>query len=334
MRKWAPPVAVMLGIALVVGTTPATAQAAGLGQIIISNDWDTNAGVVHVSVESTEPVASIHADFVDEATGATGGAADNFVLEYETSTSVSYVTSSPVVMDPGAYQAQVTVTADDGTVAAASERLIYYVNATVEDLTADRPAIDWDHRDVTVSGVLRGRWPGTGEVRPLAGALVNYWVYMNAGDPVVTDANGAFSRTFTMAGTLNTMDFFYDSGSPYTRGTGITSYTVTVTPQQTRVRVRADKRHAKVGDPITLTGKVERLGAHGWAPAPPQTGLWIETCDDTGCAYGYNNVEIAADGTFRSETTAQRTGYFQVSVTGYLDFFAGSTGRTAVVKVR
>jgi len=247
MSRWTPAAAVLLGLSLAVGGTPAVAQAAELGQLIISNDWDTNAGIVHVTVASAEPVAAIHADFVDEATGETGGSADNFVLEQQTGASVQYVTATPVVMNPGAYQAEVTVTAADGTVGRASDRLIYYVNATVEDLTADRPAIDWDHRDVTVSGVLRGRWPGTGEVRPLGGASVGYWVYLNAGDPVVTGADGTFSRTFTMAGTLNTMDFFYDSGSPDTRGTGVSSYTVTVVPQQTRVRVRADKRHATAG---------------------------------------------------------------------------------------
>lgn len=334
MNKWRTAVAGLAGMALVVGGAPAAAQAADLGQIVISNDFDTNPGIVHVSIATGDPVAAIHADFVDTGTGETGGSADDFVVERQTATEVSYVTAGPVVMAPGYYEAQVTVTAADGTIGHATESLFYDVVATVDDLSADRTTIDWDHRDVTISGVLRGRWPGSGEVRPLGGALVAYWGLMNGGDPLVTDENGAFHHTFTLPGAGNGIDFWYDSGSPHTRSGGIVTYTPTVVAQPTRVRVRADTRVATAGDPITLTGKVERRAAHGWAPVPPQTGLWVENCDDTGCAGGYSNVEIAADGTFSTTTTATRTGYFQVGVTGYLDFFAYSTGRTAVVRVR
>jgi hypothetical protein len=334
MNKWRMAVAGMAGMALAIGGGPAIAQAADLGQIIISNDFDTNPGIVHVRIATGDPVAAIHADFVDTGTGETAGSAGDFVVEEQTATEVSYVTASPVVMAPGYYEAQVTVTAADGTIGHATESLFYDVIATVDGLTADRTTIDWDHRDVTVSGVLRGRWPGSGEVRPLGGALVGYWGLMNGGDPLVTDQNGAFSHTFTMPGAGSGIDFWYDSGSPHTRGGGIVTYTATVVPQQTRVRVRADKRVATAGDPITLAGKVERLTARGWAPAPPQTGLWVENCDNTGCADGYSDVPIAADGTFSTVTTARRTGYFQVGVTGYLDFFAYSTGRTPIVRVR
>jgi hypothetical protein len=125
----------------------------------------------------------------------------------------------------------------------------YQIVAAVDDLTVDRPTIDFDHREVTVSGVLRGRWPGSGEVRPLGGALVSHWVYQNADDPIVTNADGTFAHTVTMAGSLDTMEFFYGGGSAHTLSGGITDYPVTVVPQQTRVRVRADKRRAKSGDP-------------------------------------------------------------------------------------
>ena len=334
MRQWRTAATALLAAALVVTGTPAMAQAADLGQIVISNN-DSNPGVIHVSIDTADPVTSVHADFVDPDTAAIVATADNFVLEEQSASLVRYVTSAPVVMEPGTYEIDVTVTAADGTTAQAGETLYnYQIVATVDDLTVDRPAIDFDHRDVTVSGVLRGRWPGSGEVRPLGGALVSHWVYLNASDPIVTNADGTFTHTYTMAGSINTMAFSYGGGFPQTRFGGTAEYTVTVIPQETRVRVQTDKRRARQGDPVTLTGRVERRGASGWTAVPLQTDLWVDNgCDDSGCIFGYNDVQLAADGTFRTTTSAQRTGFFRVSVTGYADFLTGSNGQTRVVRV-
>ncbi|MEV6306458.1 hypothetical protein AB0M02_44110 [Actinoplanes sp. NPDC051861] len=335
MRQWRIAATALLATALFVGGAPAAAQAADIGQIIISTNGP-NPGIIHVTVHSTDPIASVHADLLDPETAAVVATADDFVLaDDQAPDRIHYVTAAPVVMEPGTYEAVVTVTAVDGTTARTNEMIWnYQIVATVEDLTVDRPAIDLDHRDVTVSGVLRGRWPGSGEVRPLGGATLNHWVYMGGDEPIVTNADGTFTRTFTMAGTINTMEFWYGSGFPHTRSGDSATYTVTVVPQQTRVRVQADKRRANAGDPITLTGRVERRGVNGWTAVPQQTSLWVDNgCDDTGCAFGYNDIQLNADGTFTTTTTARRTGYFRVSVTGYADFLAYSTGQTKIVRV-
>jgi hypothetical protein len=334
MRQWRTAAAALLVIALFVGGTPAVAQAADLGQIVVGSG-DPNPGIIHVSIDTADPVASVHAVFVDPDTAAVVATADDFVLEEQSASRVRFVTSAPVVMEPGVYQVEVTVTAADGTIARATDTLWgYHIIANVEDLTGDRSTIDLDHRDVTVSGVLRGRWPGSGEVRPLGGALVEHWVFQAGGEPIITNPDGTFTRTFTMAGTINTMQFNYGGGLPDTRSGGITDYTVTVVPQETRVRVQADKRRAKVGDPVTLSGKVERLSENGWTAVPAQTSLWFENgCDDTGCVFSANGIQLAADGTFRFTTTAQRTGFFRVWEAGYADFLAGSSGQTPVVRV-
>jgi len=76
-------------------------------------------------------------------------------------------------MDPGRYDVEVAITAADGAVTSHfAGSITYDVVATIDNLSVDRPVIDWDNRDVTVTGVLRGRWPGTGEVRPIGGAEV------------------------------------------------------------------------------------------------------------------------------------------------------------------
>ena len=333
MRQWRIAAAALLATALFVGGTPALAQAATIGQILVSNN-DANPGIIRVSIATADPVASVHADFVDPETAAVVATADDFVLAEQNSREVQYVTSAPVVMAPGTYDINVAVAATDGETARFSDTLFYQITATVDELTVDRPAIDLDHRDVTVSGVLRGRWPGSGEVRPLGGALVEHWVYRSGDGPIVTNADGTFTHTFTMAGSINTMTFQYGGGFPHTRGGGTTEYTVTVVPQQTRVQVRADKRRAEAGDPITLTGRVERRSENGWVAVPERTDLWVYNgCDDTGCAFDYNGVQAAADGTFSTTTAAQRTGYFRVAVAGYEDFLAGSSAQTPVVRV-
>jgi hypothetical protein len=172
-------------------------------------------------------------------------------------------------------------------------------------------------------------------VRPIAGATVEYWVHLGGVEPIVTAADGTFSRTFTMSGAINVIELRYGGGSPHTMDGGSVDRYVTVDPQEVRVSMRTDKRHAAVGDPITLTGKIERRGAAGWVPAPPHFDIWIDGgCDDTGCDVGFNDVQVAADGTFSVQTPAQRTGYYKVAVSGTLQYFAGSTGRTKVVTVR
>jgi hypothetical protein len=337
MRKWSIVAAGLLGVALVAVGAPVIAQAAEIRQILVNNNYDeTNPGIIEISIDTDEPVAAIHADFIDHETAQIDGAADNFVLTEQTGTWLRYVTSSPVVMDPGGYDVQVAITDADGVVTRhVGDSIRYDVVATVRDVTVDRPVIDWDNRDVTVTGVLQGRWPGTGEVRPIGGAVVGFWVHMAGDDPIVTAADGTFRRTFAMSGALNTIELWYDSGSAHTRRGGSAHYTVTVAPQETRVSMRADRRRAVVGDPITVSGKVERRSANGWVPVSALADLWIDHgCDDTGCAFGFNDVEISADGTFRAQTVARRTGYFKVTVIGTLQFFSSSTAQTRVVTVR
>lgn len=335
MRNRSITAAGVIGVVLAATIAPAAAQAAEIRQIVVSNN-NTNPGDISITIDTDEPVAAIHADFIDQQTAQIGGSADDFVLAGQSGSWLQYVTSSPVVMEPGGYDVQVAITDADGAVTnLAGDSIRYEVVATVEDVTLDPPAIDWDNRDVVVSGVLRGRWPGTGEVRPIGGATLGYWVHLGGDEPIVTAADGTFHRTFTMSGAINYIDLWYDSGSAYTRDSGPVERKIKVTPQETRVRARVDKRRAVVGEPITVSGRIQRRSASGWVAAPAQTELWIENgCDETGCVGGFNDVQVAPDGTFQAQTFARRTGYLKVYATGNLDFFTGSIAQTGVVEVR
>ncbi|MCO8270428.1 hypothetical protein M1L60_07440 [Actinoplanes sp. TRM 88003] len=335
MRRLSLVVASVLATALVAAGTPGIAQAAGVGQILIGNNH-LNPGVVDVSIDSEEPVASIHIDFVNRENGQVGGSVDAFdhTGEAPFPTRQLYTTSSPVVMAPGDYDAEVAVTDVDGEVTRHSDFFRYFVVAEVHALEVTPPTIDYDHRDITVTGKVLGRQPGTGELRPIPGATVQAWVHMSSDDPIVTGPDGAFEAHFTMAGTINTMEFSYGEGAPYTRAAPYVNGSVTVTKQPTRATIRPDKRRVRAGETITLTGKVERRSATGWVPAPTNSDLYIlADCDDTGCL-GTHYPVLAPDGTFRVEATAQRTGYFLLHNTGLADFFEGSTAQTPVVTVR
>lgn len=334
MRRLSIAAAGLLAVALVAAGTPAMARAAEIRQVIVSNNGQANPGTIEISIDTDEPVAAIHADFINQETAQPGGAADDFVLGEPAGTWLRYRTASPVIMEPGDYEVEVRITGADGAVTRHTDQIRYLVVATVEDVRLDPPVVDWDHRDVTVTGVLRGRWPGTGEVRPIGGATIDYWVHLAGGDPIVTAADGTFSRTFTMSGVINVIELRYWSGSPHTVDGGLVDRSVEVAPQETRVSMSTDKRRAKAGEPITLTGTIERRGPAGWVPAPPRFDVWIDNgCDDTGCAFGFNDVQVAPDGTFSVQTPAQRTGYFKVAVSSSLQYFSGSTGRTRVVTV-
>jgi hypothetical protein len=69
MRRLSIAAAGLLAVTLLAAGTPAFAQAAEIRGVVVSNNRLDNPGVVDVSVDTDEPVAAIHADFVNQETG-------------------------------------------------------------------------------------------------------------------------------------------------------------------------------------------------------------------------------------------------------------------------
>ncbi len=339
MNKWTAAVGSLLGLVLWAASAPASAQAAEVRDISVWND-SFQKGILRVSVTADDPVRRIHATFEDDVTRKIAGGTDDFVLEQQHGNELTYVTRSPVILDPADYYVHVDVTDADGRHHAgeSSYAFRYRVIVAAEDVRTDRTSIDFDNREITVSGVLKGTWPGTGEVRPLGGLPVAIWgQYADSDKYITTDEDGSFRRALSLHGSLRHIEVSYPGsvdGPPYTVGE-LKSLTIGITPQPTRVTAKVDRRSAEHGDPVTITGIAERQGAAGWVPAAINyTSVMVSLCDDEGCDRSFGPIDLEADGTFKLETKAWHDGYYHVQLLDNGGYFEASSARTETIAVQ
>ncbi|MEE3918863.1 hypothetical protein V2I01_11850 [Micromonospora sp. BRA006-A] len=145
--------------------SPASAQAADVLQVNSAyNDSSDDLGGLFVSVTSSQPVAEIRAELVDEETGALVARSTDFVLHSETPEKTVFRTSAPLILDAlGDYLVHVEVTDVAGN-HVRQERagwILYRVVTFLEDVTVNPSTVDYDNRQVTVRGCSRaaGRAP-------------------------------------------------------------------------------------------------------------------------------------------------------------------------------
>jgi hypothetical protein len=207
-------------------------------------------------------------------------------------------------------------------------------------VTVTPARVDYDHRTVTVRGVLTGTWPGTGEVRPVGGVPVRIdAAYEGSADPVTTSADGTFERTFELAAGLRTdVDIALQrvQEQEIYRQDEQSLRTVPIDPQATRVDGTVDRTTAAVGDTLHVTGTAQRHGADGWVgTAPWNTNVYVtyRRLDDSVIAEpGW--LPVAADGTFDVEVTASETGYFRFDFDeDFNHWLSASQSRTGTVTV-
>jgi hypothetical protein len=332
----------VLSLVLMVGGAPVAAQAADVSNIQAANYSGENPGIIHVSLVAADQVREIDAQFVDPDTGEVVGETTDFAFDSEYAGELRYVTRTPVVLPPAElYDVRVRVVDADGDVHTddGAGRIVYRVSVTADQVAVNPASIDFDNRTVTVSGVLRGTWPGSMEVRPLGGFPVYIWgAYQGSDVDITSDADGSFPRTVTIVPGLSLsleVSMGWIDQPQYIAGE--TQFLkLGVTPQATGITVRMDKLSAQEGDPVILKGKAQRLGVAGWVPAPANyTVVDVDVCHSDGtCSLSLGPVDLAEDGTFRIETRAFFSGYYIVRLrdnTGI--YFTTSSARTKAITV-
>jgi hypothetical protein len=212
--------AVAVGAGLIAVGLPATAaHASDLPEIHSArSDFDGDLGTLLVTVSAPLGVASLHARLTTFTSGEEVATTDDFVLRSGTTTSGIWASAQPFLLDQlGNYRVHVAVTDTGGNhVQRDNAGLLNYAVATsIEEVTLDRTTVTYEERDVTVSGVLTGRWPGTGEIRPLAGFPVSVSAFFDF-DSVTTGADGGFSGTvgITTENTSVRAEFSHDNNPP------------------------------------------------------------------------------------------------------------------------
>ncbi|WP_433133138.1 hypothetical protein ACQPWW_15015 [Micromonospora sp. CA-240977] len=330
----------VLGVALVVSAAPAPAQAADLLQVNRAYSSNLEPGRLFVSITSTQPVADIRAELVTEDTGAPVAETSDFVLLSTDPDATIWATSAPLILDElGDYEVHVEVTDVAGN-HVRQERagsLLYRVTTFLEGVTVDRTSVDYDHRDVTVRGVLKGRWPGTGEVRPLA----DFPVEINAAynfPPVQTAADGSFEGTVTVYAygpkTEVLVGYAGSSGGfDYERSAEV-RFELPVVPRKTRVTATVNRTRVVAGETVRVSGRLSWLTSSGWAPLPNQVfAVLFVLCDDNGCYNQYGPVNTDARGRFALDLAPSQTGYLHASYWPNDPFIGESVTQTQVVTV-
>ncbi|SCG45375.1 hypothetical protein [Micromonospora humi] len=342
MRRRSVFAAGVLAAVLVIVSSPGPAQAADVLQVNGAYSDSPNPGTLVVSVTSTQPIANILAEVVTEDTGAPVAQTSSFALQSQTSDAALWATSAPLILDAlGDYVVHVEVTDVAGN-HVRQERagsLLYRVVTFLDGVTAAPSTVDYDRRQVTVRGTLKGRWPGTGEVRPLA----EFPIDVNGSDgspPVSTAPDGSFSSTVTIFGPAPevTATYYASLDRPYFEQSEPVRFPITIDPRQTRVTAKVDRTRVVAGRSVQVRGQLSWLTSAGWAPYANQASvIYFNLCDDNGCYATYGPTDTDAKGRFVVDIVPSQTGYFHVVFSPNDPFngrfIADSATRTGIVTV-
>ncbi|TCB99719.1 hypothetical protein E0H26_03975 [Micromonospora zingiberis] len=339
MRRRSIFVAAVLSAALVIVGAPAPAQADDILRVNgVYNDSTGHRGILFVSVTSTQPVAELRAEVVTEDTGAPVAEFEDFVLQSQTSDAAIWASTVPLIRDaPGEFVVHVAVTDVAGN-HLRQERaglMLYYVETFLDEVTVDRGSVNYDDRQVTISGTLKGRWPGTGEIRPLAGFPVSISEGFGHHEAIAA-ADGTFSKTLTVYGSSPELSARYvlSLDRPYVDLSQEVRFPLAIDPRQTRLAVKTDRTKVVAGQSVRLSGQLSWLTPSGWKPLPNEiSAIYFTLYDDNGGYVAYGNLDTDAKGRFTVDIPPPRTGYFHFVYQPLDPYVAPTEGRTKTVTV-
>jgi hypothetical protein len=249
-------------------------------EVRYANSVTDDLGSLAVSVRSDSPVTAIKAHIVSQTTGEEVAVVENdaFALASGTSDDGIWHTKQPLDLAAlGTYDVKIDATDADGDVTTnnSAGRLAYYMQAVLEDVRTDRAEVDIDNREVRVEGVLKGRWPATRELRPLADHPVDldadYWTEAT----VRTDAEGHFAGTISVNAAVPVQAVYRYSGNhPGVLYGESKMIDIGVRQVATRWTIESPDAPATIdlGDETTLTATLERETPQGWVPFAGQSG--------------------------------------------------------------
>ncbi|QOV47220.1 hypothetical protein [Streptomyces chromofuscus] len=298
-------------------------------------------GTLAVSISSDSPITDIRARLVSVATQQEVAVLENdaFALVSGTPDNGVWHTKQPVSLaELGNYTVGVEATDADGdrTTDTSAGSLAYYVAAVFEDVRTDRAEVDIDNRQVRVDGTLKGRWPGTRELKPLADHAVDLDVDYWTESTVRTDADGRFSGTVTVNDAVPIQAVYRHSGEhPFVVYGESPLVPIGVRQVATRWTVQspAEARTINFGQQVTLTATLERETAQGWVPFEGQSGgvLFEPSAGGQFTSVGY--FTTGADGKVSFDHVPWETGSFRVASHSDDPFIAAASANSAEITV-
>ncbi|MFD6971458.1 hypothetical protein [Streptomyces sp. NPDC059949] len=326
---------------LLAGTPAAYAESGQAPYIGWASSVSEDLGTLQIPISSDSDITGIKARVILDATQSEVAVVEGDALALFSGTAQDGIwrTREPLKLDVlGSYSVQVEATDADGDHARGSGSLAYFVAAQIEDVRTDRTKIDVDHRDVKVQGVLKGRWPGTREVKPLAGFPVDIDVRARAKATPTTDAKGRFSATVQLDEAAEVRPVYRHSPDhpEVLFGEGpATRVEVKQTPTRWTT-IRTSAAGVDLGQPVTVTARLEHKTAKGWEPFAGQHGATLFTYGPDVQSEWLGEFTTAADGTVTVTASPYNSGRFVLTNRAEDEdpFTASVSGESKEVEVR
>lgn len=257
----------------------------------------TNNGKLDVSLAASSNVTSVEVSLFSEATQQTVATVKNFKLTSGTATDGVWEPKTRIQLpELGSYRIDVSA-ADEGgdTLSTTGSGYFYYaVQTNLDDASVDRTTVDYQNRSVTMSGHLMGKWPGTGDVAPLAGEEVDVSSYFQYGE-ATTAADGSWAVTLPFTDQYqNTIQaqFSYDPNNPFYSSSISRSIPIKIKQTATKLILTPSARRIPFQGTVSSTSATLLWDSpSGWEPLAGETlgsnsfgGFAQETTDANGNA--------------------------------------------------
>lgn len=307
---------------------PAAAHAATAPSVLWAGSVEGDFGRIQVGTLAESGVASIKVHVMSPQTSQELAVVDSFHRTDGTGAYGIWQADQEVVLpDLGYYQLNVELTDNDGvhSVQESAGWLVYAVQMYFKNLNVTN-TVKYTKREVTVSGRLMGRWPGTGEEKPVVGYPIEYATSAGFWDGV-TDNAGQFKLT----GEIESADDFgylttlWDTTRPFYLQAFADTQTPEIHQADTKLTINLDRETIAEGEPVTVSGVLTWHSPKAWEPVRNAyvAVMVCQSASDTYCGSYYTFAFTDDQGRY-SVTIAPYSGVLVKAGTANYDPFVTS----------
>lgn len=254
------------------------------------NDW-TNNGKLVLSLAAPTAIKDVKVSLYSMSTQQTVATVADFALTSGTAENGTWENRARIQLpDLGSYRIDVSASDAGGdTLSTTGSGYFYYVVWTnLKDTKVDRTTVDYEHRNVTISGHLMGQWPGSGAITPMGGQTVAVSSYVQYAE-VTTAADGGFSATIPVTDPYqNTIQATY-SGAPNYYQSSSRSFPIAIKKTATKIIETPSTRTVPFQGTVNSTSITLLWNSPtGWQPLVGKTvssnsfGNYVQETTDAG----------------------------------------------------
>ncbi|TDU05522.1 hypothetical protein EDD99_4038 [Streptomyces sp. 846.5] len=277
---------------VVLGGATAAHANTGISVQYAQNDA-VNNGKLDLSLAAPTAVSSVKVSLYSMTTQQTVATVTDFALTSGTATNGVWEPKARIQLPAlGSYRIDVSATDTGGdTLSTTGAGYFYYsVRTNLNDTSVDRTKVDYQHRSITMSGHLRGQWPGSGAITPLGDLTVGVSSYFQYGE-ATTAADGSWSVTLPVTDQYqNTIQasFSYDPNHIFDSQSSSRSFPIAIKKTATKLVMTPSARTIPFQGTVNSTSATLLWDSpSGWQPLAGKTlgsnsfGDFVQETTDT-----------------------------------------------------